>query len=143
MKYENLISTALDLFPEMKTYYEEEINLGTISSNDGPHIFFDLVFMPLISKAIDNEDVPLLRRFFIFVENMENSSDTLVAEVAEFTVLEYLCDNHHDKDLSMFLGNETKKALQQIRAYMLNKGQKTEGVLTQQPTICSHRKSMS
>lgn len=118
MKYDNLISYILGLFPEIKSNYENELSLNNISSSDGPHVFFELVFMPFIGNAIDNEDVPMLRRFFAFVENMENSDDPLIAEVAEFTVLEYLCDNYHDKDFAMHAGDETKEALRQIRSYV-------------------------
>ncbi len=118
MRYERLITEMLSVLPEVKARYDNDVLSGRIDTDDGPHIVFNEVFMPLLYQAIDDKSIVLLRSLFSFVEQMEKSNDSLVSEVAEFTVLEGLCDNYNNNEFYNYLGDETKKALDQIRMYL-------------------------
>lgn len=118
MKYADLLEEALLQLPEFKKQYEKELLAGNIDAVDGMHIVFCVVFMPVLHDLINEKDSVSVNNFFSFVEKMENSEDPLVAEVAEFTVLEELCDNYKDKDFLKYLGESTKEALKQIRVYI-------------------------
>ena len=118
MKYADLLEEALLQLPEFKKQYEKDLLAGNIDADDGMHIVFCEVFMPVLHNLINEKNNVSLNNFFSFVEKMENSEDPLVAEVAEFTVLEDLCDNYEDKDFLKYLGKNSKEALKQIRIYM-------------------------
>ena len=118
MKYADLLEEALLQLPKFKKQYEEDLLAGNIDADDGMHIVFCEVFMPVLHDLIDEKDSVSVNNFFSFVEKMENSGDPLVAEVAEFTGLEDLCDNYNDKDFLGYLGENTKDALKQIRKYI-------------------------
>lgn len=55
-----------------------------------------------------------------FVAEMDNSDDRLVGEVAQFTVLEELCDEFEDEMINVYFDdlnfNESRK---QIRQYIV------------------------
>lgn len=69
-------------------------------------------------KIVIKNNSALADKISAFVEDMEKSKDPYVAEVAEFTVLEELCDEFDDKDISIYIYPETAKALKNIRGYI-------------------------
>lgn len=56
----------------------------------------------------------LAERMYAFLEKIECSGNSDVAEVVEFTVLEELCDEYRDSELEVYLQPETKLALKAI-----------------------------
>ena len=117
MDYETLIKETKVALPEFAAAYDKEVEKDNIDLVPGPHTVFSLVFVPMLKKAI-MEDEALTRRMCSFLEKMECSGNSDVAEVVEFTVLEELCDNYHDAEFANYLGPETKLALKAIRGYI-------------------------
>ena len=72
---------------------------------------------PLLKKAMTNNK-ELAERMYAFLEKMECSGNSDVAEVVEFTVLKELCDEYRDSELEVYLQPGTKLALKAIRKYM-------------------------
>lgn len=118
MKYENLIFDACDRFPEVKKEFVAQEKAGDINESLGQHIFFSFVFNKILFCAINEKKRDVAQRMFSFLEEMETSSDPHIAEVAEFTVLEELCDNYKNVQFEKYLGPESKLALKSIREYM-------------------------
>jgi hypothetical protein len=118
MTFENLISDVCDKFPAVQKEYDLQKKNGDMDASLGQHIFFSFVFDKILFKAIDSGNSKLAAHMFDYLEEMEKSGDTNVAEVCEFTVLEELCDNYCDADFEKYLSPETKLALQAIRKYI-------------------------
>lgn len=114
----NLVEMAKLEIPEFADAYEYEFKRDPEALESGSHIVFSFVFVPLLKKAISNDNDDLARRMCLFLEKMECSGDSNVAEVAEFTVLEELCDDFSDAELEKYLFPETKFALKSIRRYI-------------------------
>lgn len=91
---------------------------GDINESLGQHIFFSFVFNKILFRAINEKMRDIAQKMFSFLEEMETSSDPNIAEVAEFTVLEELCDNYRNVQFEKYLGPESKLALKSIREYM-------------------------
>lgn len=118
MTFESLVSDACARFPEVKMEAEAQRKAGNVYEDIGQHIFFSFVFDKVLFWAIDTNNDQLSKRMFGFVEEMEKNSDHHIQEVAEFTVIEELCDNYRNAQFEKYLGPETKLALKAIRRYM-------------------------
>ncbi len=118
MEYENLIFDACNRFPEVQKEFVAQEKTGDINESLGQHIFFSFVFNKILFRAINEKMRDIAQKMFSFLEEMETSSDPNIAEVAEFTVLEELCDNYRNVQFEKYLGPESKLALKSIREYM-------------------------
>ena len=123
MTFESLISEACSRFPEVQTEFEMQKRAGDIDESLGQHIFFSFVFDKILFRAIDEKKEYIVQSMFIFLEEMETSGDSNIAEVVEFTTLEELCDDYRNVQFEKYLGSETKLALKAIREYMPEQAQ--------------------
>ena len=98
--------------------YETEIKKDSIDNESGMHTVFSCVFVPMIVDAASRGDDQAEHRMLNFLEKMETCGDKAVAEVAEFTILEELCDELSDEEITRWAGEETMKAMKQIREYI-------------------------
>ena len=119
MKYEEVIELARAEIPEFEKAYIDELRLDNLDENSGVHTVFSFVFVPLFKKAIEENNSELANRLALFLEKMESSGEPLVSEVAEFTVLEELCDDYTDEVLEKYFLTETKLGMKEIRKYIL------------------------
>lgn len=118
MSYETIIRETIDRLPEFAEAYNYAFKKDDIDAESGPHTVFSFVFVPLLEDAM-TKDKNLAKRMFDFLEEMECSGDSNVAEVVEFTVLEELCDRYRDEEFDEFLGQETRLSREAIRGYIL------------------------
>ncbi|WP_425386740.1 DUF7674 family protein [Allofustis seminis] len=81
------------------------------------HTVFSFVFVPILKRAICNDEV-LAKEMFNYLEEMENADDGYVSEVSEFTVLEEIADEFKDIAIKGYMGPETLKAFKLIRRYI-------------------------
>lgn len=119
MKYDTLISDMLDMFPDLCTEYKKMLMDDVLDKDSGKHIVFSYLFNPrLIAEIKKKSDLAI--KMMNFVAEMENCKDQFVAEVAEFTVIEELCDEFNDSEIDIYfrdLGlDETRK---RIREYII------------------------
>ena len=115
MKYEELYRDFIALFPEDKEYFEKQCLENDVEEEDGMHIMFGLVVLPFI-KRIVRESKDKSKKAFEFIEQMEKSGNSQIAEVVEFTILEDLVSNEKDSiDMySVYFGDETKLAAEAV-----------------------------
>lgn len=118
MKYETLLTNAIQNVPGFRTRYNEEIKADAIDKQSGMHTVFSFVFVPLFESAIKARTSDI-GEFAKFIEQMETCDDINVQEVCEFTVLEELCDCFTDEELYDVLGSEARECCKHIRAYIV------------------------
>ncbi len=111
MKYEDLYTDFLSLFPEDIEYFKKCEEETGATSEVGIHVVFGMVVVPFITKIV--KDAPdKAKKAFEFFEEMEKSDDPQIAEVLEFTVLENLLTEDKDmmSEYAKYFGKETKEA---------------------------------
>lgn len=118
MNYNNLVSDMLNRFPELKFEYEKLLSEGLLDADSGVHTIFSVLFNPRLIREIENRSA-LSFRMMEFVADMDDSDDRLVGEVAQFTVLEEVCDEFGDDTIGVYF-NESHfdDSRKQIRRYI-------------------------
>ncbi|WP_289356240.1 hypothetical protein [Paenibacillus sp. S-12] len=84
MEYENLIERLLKAVPQIRPYYEEEIEW---LEEDLPHVIFGMVVTPFLIKSIKEEKE--ITNLYDFFEEMALSEEK-VQEVLVVSVIESL-----------------------------------------------------
>ena len=108
MEYRELYKTFKKNIPECIDFCATKEQENMLDENDGIHIFFGMVIVPYFIYLIDTKQEILIKKVSSFFESMAESEDVKVQEVLDFTVLEQLADEGHDK-------------LEQCKRYMENK----------------------
>lgn len=93
LRYEQLIERLLEVVPDLRKAYDEELAWygGEVP---GPHIAFGDLLDPLILNLLrQGTDDDTLKRVFTLLEEMATSSDVRTQEVVAYTVLERLGDD--------------------------------------------------
>ncbi|MBG9944241.1 hypothetical protein ABE237_16190 [Brevibacillus formosus] len=85
MEYGNIIRKLLTDVPQIRPYYEEEIEW---LEEDLPHVIFGMVLTPYIIKSL--EEHRNVETIFNFLEEMALSVDEKVQELLVVSVLESL-----------------------------------------------------
>ncbi|MBR6383967.1 MAG: hypothetical protein IKS56_08290 [Lachnospiraceae bacterium] len=122
MKYEELYKDFISIFPEDSDFFEEKSRENDAEESDGMHIMFGLVVLPYIKKIIQESPEKSVKAFSFF-EDMEKSGDSKIAEVLEFSILEYLLSNEKESiDLyAKYFGPETTEAAKSIGKWFSQK----------------------
>ncbi|PQP80459.1 hypothetical protein C0Q44_27135 [Paenibacillus sp. PCH8] len=104
MKYENLIERLLTAVPQIRPYYEEEIEW---LEEDLPHVIFGMVVTPfLIKYTNEQKDISNL---YDFLEDMALSEEK-VQEVLVVSVLESLITEREIIETAKsYMGDLTRK----------------------------------
>lgn len=121
MVYNKLYSEFVDLFPQDMEWFKTECEEKSADEDDGMHVLFGMVVVPFILEvAIHSPEK--LKLAFGFIEKMETSEDSSIAEVAEFSILENLIGVNDEILLQCFacMGDETKKAYSDIKKWYKN-----------------------
>lgn len=111
MKYEELYSCFINLFPEdKKTFDELETEADVDQNEDGVHIMFGMVVVPYIRK-ISVEDPLKTQKAFDFIEMMESDENSDVSNVADVSVLEALINDEGGmKNYLRYIGPKSLEA---------------------------------
>lgn len=109
MDYNTLDKELIREIPELKLFYDEELELWD-GEEPGQHIIFGNVLNPYLINLIEtNKNQELIKRIFDFLEKMACSDNELVQEVLGCTVLERLGDDNMVLTKSKeYMGKETK-----------------------------------
>lgn len=118
MTYNDLIQEAMDRFPEFREEVKRGFETGEIDESLGPYSVFSFYLIPIFRRAIESEDDKYLQDLFEFVEEMEACEDHHVGEVAEFEILEQLCDDYQPSRFWKYLGPLTKEGCLAVTQYM-------------------------
>ncbi len=120
MKYEDLYDDFVNLFPEDKQLFNDLSVESAAHQEDGMHIMFGMVVVPYLKRIIIN-DSEKTRVAFDYIEKMEKSGDSKIAEVVEFTILESILDSENKNELlrecEKYMGEETRLALNNISGW--------------------------
>lgn len=110
MEYSNLSIELISHVPELRSNYEQELELWD-GKDPGAHNIFGDVLNPFLLKLLDeNNNKQLLSRIFAFLEKMAISQNKLVQEVLACTVLERIGDDKIILEKAeQFMGEATKK----------------------------------
>ncbi|ERK29123.1 DUF7674 family protein [Clostridium intestinale] len=115
MKYCNLSKELIICIPELRTIYEQELELWDGEDPGAHNIFGDVLNPFLIQELRKNIKGELLERIFEFLEKMATSNDVLVKEVLGCTVLERIGDDKAIlKKAEKYMKKETKKISEEI-----------------------------
>ena len=119
MKYETVLSELLSTVPEIKTIVREKMIAEDVDEDDGMHIIFSFVIVPLL-KEWCKKDSYIIGKIFDFFENMANSDNNNVLEILDFSVLEAIADIEESerKILENFMKPKTLDRYQYIRDHM-------------------------
>lgn len=117
ISYDSLIENVCDEFPKVRELYSLELKNGSIDFDSGVHTVFSFCFVPILKRAILNDDVSA-QRMFDYLEKMEMSEENLVGEVAEFTVLEEILDDFEFNKVKKYMGELTMDAAKLINRYI-------------------------
>lgn len=110
MKYDNLVEKILNDIPELKNEYLDKAEDNLIDEATGVHVVFGLIVTPYVVNLLKNDNevnTKILKKIFVFFEDMAKSEDSLIQEVLEFTVIEGLIE-------------EGKEILSKSYSYMLD-----------------------
>lgn len=121
MEYNNIFKEFIALFPEDKEWFENEVVNNDACEEDGMHVVFGMVVVPyLLNIATASNDK--LKKAFDYIEKMESSGNSMIAEVVEFSVLENLIgeDSNMLKQLYEYMGPETKSAFKDVCKWFNN-----------------------
>ncbi|MFG0212972.1 hypothetical protein ACFU8X_07695 [Brevibacillus porteri] len=85
MNYDNVIAKLLNDVPQIRPFYEEEMEwLG----EELPHVIFGMVVVPYIIKGLEGNET--IESIFNFLEEMSLSRDERVQELLVVSVFESL-----------------------------------------------------
>lgn len=114
MDYNTLDIELIKEIPEIKQYYDEE--LESWDEKPGQHNIFGNVLNPFLIELLRiNKNSDLIKRIFYFLEKMAVCNDLLVREVLGCTVLERLGDDKVILQKAVkYMGEKTKKMSSEI-----------------------------
>ena len=119
MTYKTLLEDALNTLPILKTEYAENINEKIIDEDAGMHIVFSYVFVPVLEKALNEDDEITIRDLFDYLEKMSLCEDSDVVAVCDQSVLEIICGEYKDKMLLPYMDKATIEGLNTVRQYIM------------------------
>lgn len=102
--------------PELKEYYYIETKWQD-GDETGSHIVFEDVLVPFIKEQLNNQNQILLKKVFVFLEEMLNLEDEYSTEVVAFSVMEslYYDDEIVESLFAPFMGTTTNTVLDEIK----------------------------
>ncbi len=82
---------------------------------------FGMVIVPYILHVVQNNKMLEINKVFSFLENMAMCEDVRVIEVLNFTILEQLADEGHDKleQCKRYVEENTFKHCEEVQKYFL------------------------
>lgn len=123
MKYNSLIEDIFNAIPELREEYSSKAEENLIDEETGVHIVFGMIIVPYLVKLLkmkeNYECKEVLRRIFIFFEEMAKSDDVLIQEVLEFTIIESIIDEGKEilSNAYKYMLDETKKSTREVERF--------------------------
>lgn len=119
MNYDKLYTEFKVAVPECIGFCEEKELENSVDSTVGIHVSFGMVIVPYILCIVDNREETVIPKVFDFMEQMALCQDIKVQEVLDFTILEQLADEGHDKlqELKKYMSMNTLQHCKKIEQY--------------------------
>ncbi len=105
----------INTFPELTDAYKAEISWQE-GDDTGSHVIYGDVFLPFVRKAIKEQNEPILKRVFAFIEMLLSCGEPYAEEVMYFSVIESLMvdDEIQPDTFIQFAGTITLRAMQEL-----------------------------
>ena len=114
MTSKDLNLMLIELFPEIKVLYAEEVTWQE-GDETGSHVVFGDVLLPYILANAESENMQCLTKCFQTIEKILSFDDEYADEVITLSVLESLSYQTNLKiDLSQFMGDKTKRIFAEL-----------------------------
>lgn len=122
MKYDSLIEDIFNAIPGLREEYNSKAEENLIDEETGVHIVFGVIIVPYLVELLKTENnkcKEVLRRTFIFFEEMAKSDDVLIQEVLEFTIIESIIDEGKEvlSNAYKYMLDETKKSSSAVERF--------------------------
>ncbi|GAA0086273.1 hypothetical protein UT300007_27120 [Clostridium sp. CTA-7] len=122
MKYDSLIEDIFKAIPELREEYNSKAEENLIDEETGVHIVFGVIIVPYLVELLKKENdkyKEVIRRTFIFFEEMAKNDDVLIQEVLEFTIIETLIDEGKEvlNNAYNYMLEETKKSSSAVERF--------------------------
>ena len=119
MNYDELYKKFKIYIPECIDFCKIKEQENMLDDNDGIHVLFGMVIVPYFIYLIDTEEDILIKKVSYFFEHMAETKDVRVQEVLDFTILEQLADEGHDKfeQCKKYMGNRTLEHCISVEKY--------------------------
>jgi hypothetical protein len=119
MNYGKLYTEFKMAVPESIGFCKEKEEENFIDDTVGIHVSFGMIIVPYILYIVDNKQDTVIQKIFCFMEQMAICQDTKVQEVLDFTILEQLVDEGHDKlqECKKYMGMNTLQHCEKIEEY--------------------------
>lgn len=119
MNYDKLYTEFKATVPESISFCKKKEIENFIDDTMGIHVIFAMVIVPYILYIIDNREETVIKKSFYFMEQMTLCQDIKVQEVLDFTILEQLVDEGHDKlhECKKYMGMNTLQHCEKIEQY--------------------------
>ena len=120
VNYNELYRDFISRFPENSEKIKTIAADSLVENSDGMHVLFGIVVIPFVKDLMNNNQTDKITTAFEFFEDMAKSTDEMISEVLEFTVLEdFISEGKEFLTKCLFyMGPETKKSCQSVMKYM-------------------------
>lgn len=120
MTYNELYKDFISVFPENLEKIKAIAADSLVEDSDGMHVLFGMVVIPFVKDLLNNNQTDKITTAFEFFENMAKSTDEMVSEVLEFTIMEDFISEGKEflSKCLPYMGSETKKSCQAVMKYM-------------------------
>jgi len=122
LKYNSLIEDIFKAIPELREEYNSKAEENLIDEETGVHVVFGVIIVPYLVELLKRENdnhKEVLRRTFIFFEEMAKSDDVLIQEVLEFTIIESFIDEGKEvlSNAYKYMLEETKESSSEVERF--------------------------
>lgn len=119
MNYDRLYIEFKEAVPECINFCEEKEVENFVDDTVGVHVSFGMVIVPYILYIVNNQENMIIQKIFCFMEQMANCQDVKVQEVLDFTILEQLAEQGHEKlqECKKYMGMNTLQHCEKIEEY--------------------------
>lgn len=120
MTYNELYKDFISMFPKNSEKIKAIAADSLVEDSDGMHVLFGMVVIPFVKDLLNNNQTDKITTAFEFFENMAKSTDEMISEVLEFTILEDFISEGKEflSKCLPYMGPETKKSCQAVMKYM-------------------------
>lgn len=114
MTYDSFVTALLARFPSLRA----ELNVYMTDDEPLPYVAFGATLIPLLEKALDENDTSLIQEICNFIESVSDSGreDVRLDNLVYIELGEWLPSVPQKETLLSFLGAETKRVLQWQRS---------------------------
>ena len=115
MEAKELNRLLIDRFPELEKKYHDEVDWQE-GNETGSHVVYGDVLAPYLEAADAQNKQEVLKKMFVFVEDILCQNEDYSDEVIMFSVLErILYDKEQVQNCRKYFGKRTEKVIREMR----------------------------